>query len=693
MGGGRVSALTSHGGAVTEPASWVALAASVLLAWWARALGQRHSKRLEQGEHERLAVAALSVVAAALSVFWVHAYVGGAPRIVDAATYLLEAKALARGMLRWPLHELPAAELTRFLVTHEEAGVTYASGIFPIGYPLALALGVLVGAPMAVGPLLAAGLVVATWWLAREATEVAFSTEAERRPVRLAAAAASALSAVLRYHTADTMSHGLVALCIATGAAAALRVGRTGETTPAWLAGVSVGWALAARPVSGAALAVVVLALSRARLWELAPRLAAGAAPFVAIWLLHQRMATGSWLASSQLLYYAQSDGPPGCFRYGFGDGVGCLGEHGDFVRAYLEGGYGAWAALGTTGRRLWMHLADAANAEPLWLGVALGMTTTRRALAWLWTPPALLVVGYAPFYFDGNYPGGGGRMLADALPVEHVAFAIGVSTVAKRLGAWPPLLCASALSLGFALRGASQHALLRDRDLGRPELLARELDRARSAASRPLVFTARDVQFTLGFEPGANEGPRVVRTRGLALDWLVWDRAGRPIAYTHELDGTLHLRRFETTRTSSRVEGEDLWPAYRQRGGHAFPAPASGACASGGWRLPLVAAPGSAADVTITLHPLGAPVARARLALGAKAEARLVAEWRDGESPAVVVVGRADRECHEVPLPSVPATARWNITATQPSDSPERRVALDAIDLSLVAAPSSSRP
>src|SRR5439155_621225 len=79
-----------------------------------------------------------------------------------------------------------------------------------------------------------------------------------------------------------------------------------------------------------------------------------------------EHAATGSFFESTQRAYYATSDGPPGCFRMGFGDGIGCVHEHGDFVHARLEHGFGLVAALGTTLRRLHTHLSDALVAWPL---------------------------------------------------------------------------------------------------------------------------------------------------------------------------------------------------------------------------------------------------------------------------------------------------------------------------------------
>ena len=41
-------------------------------------------------------------------------------------------------------------------------------------------------------------------------------------------------------------------------------------------------------------------------------------------------------------------------------------------------------------------------------------------------------VLAYVPFYFDGNYPGGGARLLADVLPAEHALFGLAVAVLAR---------------------------------------------------------------------------------------------------------------------------------------------------------------------------------------------------------------------------------------------------------------------
>ncbi len=310
------------------------------------------------------------------------------------------------------------------------------------------------------------------------------------------------------------------------------------------------------------------------------------------LFFAHQHAATGAWGASSQRLYYALSDGPPGCFRYGFGAGVGCLGEHGDFVRARLGEGYGLLAAAGTTLRRLKMHLVDPANLEPLALLVPAGAWWARAEVRGRALGLAVVaqIAAYVPFYFDGNYPGGGGRFFCDVLPVEHVLAAIAVADFAARRRAplrWAAAPLALALA-GFAVRAGFDHAALRDRDGGRPLFEPAEL--ARAGVTAGLVFVDTDHGFDLAFDPGGRGGIAIARFHGDALDRFAWEARGRPPAFRYRFDpgpdGARASVRVEPLSFPAAagplvVEGESLWPPLAQEGGWALPEWAAGTCAS----------------------------------------------------------------------------------------------------------------
>ena len=518
-------------------------------------------------------LAALAGAAIALSAAYVACYLRGGPRIIDATSYWLQARALSHGHVVWPAPEPTASLRGRFLLMSAgKLGV-----ISPPGYPALLALGFVLGKPMWVGPALAGLLCVVTYALARRATG--------REDVARVAAALSVACAALRYHTADTMSHGWAAVLLAGALLFALDAIRSGRRASSALSGLCLGVLVATRPVT--ALAILPLfAVAGARVRFSARALAVGAALVpVALVLIEQRLVTGAFFTSSQAAYYAASDGPAGCFRLGFGRGIGCLHEHGAYVRARLPDGFGLVAAILTTLRRLQLHAIDVANAEPLALLVLLGVYFQRksRAALFLGAAVALVVLGYVPFYFDGDYPGGGARFYADVLPVEHVLAAWAIFGLSERVRfLTAPRAAAIAFALcfaGFGLHAVFLHRSLAQREGGRPYYEPEVL--AKAGISRGLVLTSSDHAYNLAFDPAASDPGRtivVARFQGDDRDWLVWERLGRPPAYRYVFDGRSDtpaaLLPFAPAPRAGpyRFEAEAEWPPLEQSGDFSSP-------------------------------------------------------------------------------------------------------------------------
>jgi hypothetical protein len=583
LGGNRaLSSPYTTFGLPPDGVAWAALVAACALV---PALHARTRRALGVLVPERISVSALVVTATLLSAGYVAYYLRGGPRIIDATSYYLQARALARGDFTFPVLSPSAAFRGRFLLASAPHSV---SVIFPPGYAALLALGFLARAPMAIGPLLAGAIVAVTYALAKELSD--------REDVAIVAAALSTLCAALRYHTADTMSHGLCAFLLCVGVWLALRA----RAWDALLCGLAMGWLIATRPVSGGVAVLIALALlpRSARTWLL---FAAGLVPGAALLLLYQRAATGSYWHSTQLAYYALADGPPGCFRYGFGQGIGCLHEHGEYVRARLAHGYGLREAASVTVRRLAVHCIDIANAAPLALLVPLGAWFGRRARGvWLIFMGALgLICAYAPFYFDASYPGGGARLFAELLPLEHVLLAIAL--VRLRL-----LVIALPLSLiGFALHASFSHRALAEREGGQPLFAARQLVRA--GVTSGLVFIDTDHGFNLGHDPAqfdAAEHVIVARYQHDAHDWLLWNRLDRPASYHYVYSATASgalVRVLPYTPVeSARFEAEAEWPPLAVHAG--WIAPDFFPCASGGRGLRLHSA-GPTAGASLELE------------------------------------------------------------------------------------------
>lgn len=625
----------------TDVVRWTAVVAGTWLFASRVALHPVTVRRLE-----RLAPFA----AALLSWGYVVYYLRGGPRIIDATAYLLEARTLAEGRLTLPLGDDELSILGRFLLRTRDGSA--ASVLFPPGWPAVLALGVRLGVPLAVGPCLAAALTVASASLARLAAEeltdgARASLFTSERADRAAAAASlvSVGSAALRYHTADTMSHGWAATCFAVALLSVVRAARTADARWSGLAGLGAGWLFATRPTSALAL-VGALAIGFATGWAGDPRrlvrptsvvaIVVGAAAPLALWFTYQHAATGSWLATAQGRYYAVSDGPAGCFRYGFGAGVGCLGEHAEFVEHRLRDGFGLAAALGTTGRRCLLHATDTLNFGPLALLVVLGVLATPGLSRLLGVAVVAQIVAYAPFYFDGSYPGGGGRMLADVLPLEHALVGLALATMGPRRGfecwrepdLWSRRLrrTLGVMALGFAVGVGADHEALRDREGGRPMFLLEDL---RAAATVPeLVFVDTDHGFDLAYRAGA----LVARRRGDDLDRLVWEAHGRPAAVDHRygLGGglvTLTPRTFDPRPTSTlplRLEGESLWPPLEQAAGWAWPTWRVPPCASAQWGLELRGQGAASVAVALPRAARGRHVVPV-VAVGASAGGRVV--------------------------------------------------------------------
>jgi hypothetical protein len=513
-------------------------------------------------------VAFLAVSAAALSTGYIAYYLRGGPRIIDATSYWLEARALAHGYAAFPIPAPTGSFRGRFLLTapHGQA----LSVIFPPGYPAALAAGFWTGFPLAVGPIIGSALVLATYMLTRAVDP--------RPEAGLVGALLSVLSSCLRYHCADTMSHGWAALLLTWGLVCALSLGRASSA----LAGLACGWLIATRPITGILGTVLCGSVcARRRGWAFLPALAPG----LALLAWHQHAATGNWWGSTQLHYYALADGPPGCFRYGFGANVGCWFEHGDFVRAQLAHGFGLPEALRATIRRLALHLSDIDNLEVFALLLPVGVFARageRGPRLLLGAAVVGLVAAYFPFYFDASYPGGGARLFADVLPIEHAL--VGSALVQLRLARF----AGPAALVGFALHTSHGHDALAAREGGHPMFEPAVLARAR--LSRGLLFVGSDHGFNLGHEPGAADpraGLVVARWDGDGHDRLLWERMGRPPSYRYLYDP----RQTDTHAAvlpyvppeTAKIEAEEEWPPLRVTKGWAYPVFSANRCVSGG--------------------------------------------------------------------------------------------------------------
>ncbi|HEX7601178.1 MAG TPA: hypothetical protein VF316_06210, partial [Polyangiaceae bacterium] len=222
-----------------------------------------------------------------------------------------------------------------------------------------------------------------------------------------------------------------------------------------------------------------------------------------------------------------------------------------------------------------------------------------------------LQILAYAPFYFDGNYPGGGARFFADVLPVEHALVAVALAGTLRAdytRKAWT--LVGASLAL-FAVHGAFAHRTLAERDGGAPMF---EADRAKEAgADHGLLFVDTDHGFGLAFDPDRASSKKLVvaRLRGDDHDRLLFQNLGRPSTFAYRYaGGAVTVQPFVPPeardvfgKESWRFESEADWPPLAQDGGWAVPEWTSGTCASNGQTLTLhPASPTTPAHATLAL-------------------------------------------------------------------------------------------
>ncbi len=557
--------------------------------------------RLERPRaRERVYLSVLAFVASVLSLGYVAYYLKGGPRGIDATSYYLEARAISDGQFAWQSPDPSASFRGRFLLF---SSPNHLGVIFPPGYPLLLSLGFILGSPLLIGPLLAGALAVVTYLLAREFSCEAGLDEATQAFVARLAGVFSLFSAALRYHTADTMSHGAAALGVALFFLCLLIARRDKNGSFYALSGLAAGYVVATRPVTGMGpilVGAIVTLLFSAETASSANtigkggafrRFVLGALPFCLYLFASQSSVVGHWFSSAQAAYYAASDGPPGCFRLGISSDIGCQLEHGDFLSKYMPDGFTIAAAIGTTLRRLFLHLGDVTNSEGLtFLLLAASLRIAKRAqsIRFAWTLVALQIVLYFPFYFDGNYPAAGGRLLADVLPIEHALGAVGLALLFVNVPLATRAYAALAVSLlSFAGYAFVPHEVFAASLGGRPMYEPNVVHEA--GVVHGVIYVDTDHGFNLSHVPETDPkyGLLSLRLRGDDRDRLAYELFGHPTSRKYVFDTTgKEPPRVEffippSPRGAWRFEIENEWPPFLQE--QTFAKVASHAPASGG--------------------------------------------------------------------------------------------------------------
>jgi 4-amino-4-deoxy-L-arabinose transferase-like glycosyltransferase len=452
-----------------------------------------------------IAAVLVMMVATALNVLIYERH----PHIPDEVSYLWQARYFARGWLTMPAPPVPEA-FNLDLMTYE---ATRWYSPFPIGWPAALALGVMLGVPWLVNPMLTGVSLLLCYMLLRELYPL--------RTARLGIVLL-ACSPWFLFMGMNFMAHQFTLACALAAAIGAARARRTSPMRWAWLGGLAAGAVALARPLDGLlvmGLLGICLLLARTS-WRnrlvSATCFAVGTILVSAISFPYNRELTGDFRRHPVMAYFD---------RY-YGAGVNDLG-------------FGADRGLGWTGLdpfpgHGWKDVvvnaqlnASAVNTELLGWGTGslflLAMLASRRKLRrsdGLMLAAALGVIGIQSLYWFNGGPDFGARywyliivpcMALTARAIELLRETLeNTSAAAERTGSTRALagvlaLCALALVSFFPWRAwdkyheyrgmrADIRTLAQAHDFGRSIVFIRgnrHPDYASAAVYNPLDWSA----------------------------------------------------------------------------------------------------------------------------------------------------------------------------------------------------------
>lgn len=236
---------------------------------------------------EALLVALLALFAGGVSLAISSAALERIPHVTDGVSYSFQGRLFASGRLWLDPPPLPQ------LFAHENVVLNRDRwcALYPPGWPLLLALGWIVGAPWVLAPLTLALAVVGAWHLGRGLFDARTG---------LAAAAALAASPFALLMGAGDLAHA-PALCATVWCLSFLARG-------SWIgAGMLGGFAFLVRPSTAVALLAPAVVWSLRRDWRRGLlRLALGALPFAAAFLLYHWIVFGHPLTTGYQAYDAE---------------------------------------------------------------------------------------------------------------------------------------------------------------------------------------------------------------------------------------------------------------------------------------------------------------------------------------------------------------------------------------------------
>jgi len=362
-----------------------------------------------------LGLTAATIIAAFSAVAFHFGALGGIPHVSDEVVYVFQARTLARGALAAPAPSPP--EFFRYLNVVIEAGPGGRwFGIYPPGWPAALAPFVRAGAPWLANALANALALLLIYRL---------GCEFFGRRVAALALLLGLLSPFAWAMGGSYLSHPM-ALALATLAMLGPTLGLRRDSVPLLaLAGLAAGALILVRPLDGAVVGLALAALLlRNRMWKGVLVMAVAAAPGVVALGLYNRALTGSLFLFPQQLYIARD-------TLGFGGAVGKVATYGTLGHTPAKAALNLGANLRSLATNLfgWPFLSFAFVP----LAYFTRRRRWRRGLLLLSAVAALFALAYGYYWYDGVMYGA--RFYYTLMPFWLLLSAAGI-TVAHRFAA-----------------------------------------------------------------------------------------------------------------------------------------------------------------------------------------------------------------------------------------------------------------
>ncbi len=384
----------------------------------------------------------------------------GIPHVTDSTAYHWLAKQLLHGRI-----SAPSPDLYEYVYAHffqnDLQGRWFT--FFQLGWPAVLSLGVAIGTPWIIPPLIATLTLIPAHRLAKRLMNLGAEEGKKESPTANQTSVMARwlvlLFAFAPFHLflfSSFMSHGLSTFLTLWACELLWMLHEKTSVGALLLLGLSLGALFLTRAYNGTLM--VVASGAFLIFWSIQRKLRpsswlvflAGLLPFLFLQAAHNATLTGDVFTFAHDQYFAAVEPEPACHSLGFGEHVGCLVEHG---REAPREGYGLAEAFGVSRLRL-QSLALNLYGLPIVLVLAVLGFRDRRRRALL--PAGLFLLhflGYALFYYHGNCYGP--RFLSEGSLGVLALFVLGAGqlwTDGQRLAfRWPmlsKLLPSGALSL-----------------------------------------------------------------------------------------------------------------------------------------------------------------------------------------------------------------------------------------------------